>query len=138
MMHNKSVISSTDNPKTQNTLYKSTEEPFDHQEGDVISSTTTPDIAIKTNQLMNEKYEYEDIDFENNELSFLAIVRWLLWKNFIQQWQRRKFSVICKLIFPALCIVLIGCLKLFVLYLSTKKMHNFHLIEITFYFKNKK
>lgn len=116
-----SVEATTDKSTTSDLFFN------DEEEGNIITSTIAP---VSTNAVHDQpstmvsgqtayaakNYSYEDIEFENNEISFLGIVRWLIWKNFLQQWQRRKFSLLCKLLCPAICVILIGCLRLVIFY----------------------
>eukprot|EP01084_Bolivina_argentea_P269161 457382_1 len=50
-------------------------------------------------------------DFETKQVSFAIALKWLIYKNFKQQCLRRPCAMACKLICPAVCIVILGLLR---------------------------
>ena len=49
--------------------------------------------------------------FETKDVSFGTALKWLIYKNFKQQFLRRPCALACKLLLPAICIILLGVIR---------------------------
>ena len=52
-----------------------------------------------------------DEHFETKDVGFITALKWLIYKNFKQQFLRRPCALACKLLFPAICIIFLGVIR---------------------------
>ena len=50
--------------------------------------------------------------FETKYVGFVNALKWLIYKNFKQQFLRRPLSLAFKLLCPALCVIILGLIRL--------------------------
>ena len=49
--------------------------------------------------------------FETRDVGFGTALKWLIYKNFKQQFLRRPCALACKLLCPAICVIIIGLIR---------------------------
>ena len=49
--------------------------------------------------------------FETKDVGCGTALKWLIYKNFKQQFMRRPCALACKLLCPALCIIILGIIR---------------------------